>query len=120
MCNVKGQVLVGEMIRSKVVYTCRTSLRGTHIAYVGHFFWMNMHVSVQHTLQVIIHISKKMYIPVTLHIARHIMQLLYDPYAVFVFISIASLFLILLVPTSSYTVACELSLCEDSLDVLDM
>ena len=88
---------------------------------------------------------------------KHIIQsLLYearDPYAVFVFISIASPFLFLLLPTSSYTVdetcdpyavlasismaspfifllvptsytvagsACELGLCDDSLDPLEM
>ena len=46
-----------------------------------------------------------------------------DPYAVFVFISIASPFIFLLEPTSSYTVAgsvCELGLCDDSLDLLEM
>ena len=46
-----------------------------------------------------------------------------DPYAVFVFISIASPFIFLLVHTSSYTVigsASELGLCDDSLDLLEM
>ena len=45
------------------------------------------------------------------------------PYEVFVFISIASHSIFLLEPTSSYTVAgsvCELSLCDDFLDLLEM
>ena len=44
-------------------------------------------------------------------------------YEVFVFISIASHSIFLLEPTSSYTVAgsvCELSLCDDFLDLLEM